>query len=101
MSAGSLMDEVCHDGVGEMTFEAVPAFDLAAPALEFQLDERTQATEEMVVDGSLPTHEEPLGVADLFNRTMITLDGPVFAMGMAEGMPSHFHALFFRGSKAA
>jgi hypothetical protein len=40
-------------------------------------------------------------VADLLDGAMITLDGPMFLMSMAEGMPGHFHALFFRGSKAA
>ena len=97
----SLLDEVGHDCVGEVTFEAVPAFDLSTPALEFQLHERTQTTEEMVADGSLPTHEELFGVADLFDGTMIALDGPVLLMSLGEGVPGHFHALFFRGSKAA
>ncbi len=101
MRACSLLDEAGHDGIGEVTFEPIPALDLAAPALEFEFDERTQATEEVVADGLLAAHEEALGVADLLDGTMITLNAPVFLMGMMEGAPSHFHALFFRGSKAA
>ena len=99
--ACSLLDEVCHDGIGEVTFEAVPAFDFAAPALEFEFDERTQAAEEMVADGLFAAHKEPFGMADLLDGTMIALHGPVLPVGMVEGVPSHFHALFFRGSKAA
>ena len=101
MRAGSLLDEVGHDRVGEVAFEAVPAFDLPAPALEFEFHERTQATEEMVADGLPAPHEEPFGVAELLEGPMITLDGPMLPVGLREGMPSHFHALFFRGSKAA
>ena len=101
MRVCSLFDEVSHGVIGEVTFEAVPAVDLAAPALEFQLHERTQATEEMVADGLLATHEEPFGVADLLEGAMVALDGPVLPVGMIEEVPSHFHALFFRGSKTA
>ena len=101
MSVCSLLDEVGHDGVGEMTFEAVPAWDLPAPALEFEFHERPQATEEMIADGLLAAHEEALGVADLLDGPMITLNRPVLPVGLLEGVPSHFQALFFRGSKAA
>ena len=101
MSAGSLLDEVGHDCIGEVTFEAVPALDLSAPALEFQLHERTQATEEVIADGLPAAHEEALGVADLLDGTMIALDGPMLPVGLMERAPSDFHALFFRGSKAA
>ena len=101
MSACSLLDEVRHDRVGEMTFEAVPALDLSAPALEFEFHERTQATEKVVADGLLATHEEPFGVANLFDGAVIALNGPVLLMRMSEGGPRDFHALFFRGSKAA
>ena len=101
MRACSLLDEVSHDNIGEVTFKAVPALDLATPALEFQLHKRPQATEEMVANGLFAAHEEAFGMANLFDRTMITLDGPVFLMGMMEGGPGDFHALFFRGSKAA
>ena len=81
MSACSLLDEAGHDRVGKVTFEAVPAFDLAAPALEFQFHERTQGAEEMVADGLLATHEEAFGVADLLDGTMVALDAPVLSMG--------------------
>ena len=101
MRACSLLDEVSHGVIGEMTFEAVPTLDLPAPALEFEVGERTQATEEMVADGLLATHKEPIGVADLFEGPVVALDSPVFLMGMMEGVPGDFHALFFRGSKAA
>ena len=101
MSACSLLDEVCHGGISKVTFKAVPALDLSTPALEFEFHERPQATEEMVADGLLAAHKEPFRVADLLDGTMITLDGPVFLMGLSEGVPSDFHALFFRGSKAA
>jgi hypothetical protein len=96
-----LLDEVGHDRVGEMTFEAVPALDLSAPALEFEFHERTQATEKVVADGLLAAHKEPFGVANLFEGAVIALNGPVLPVGMMEGVPSHFQALFFRGSKAA
>ena len=101
VSACSLLDEVRHDRVGEMTFEAVPALDLSAPALEFEFDERTQATEEVVADGLLATHEEPFGVANLLDGAVIALNGPVFLMSLREGAPGNLQALFFRGSKAA
>ena len=101
MRACSLLDEVSHSVIGKMTFEAVPVLALAAPALEFEFGERTQATEEVVADGFVATHEEPFGVADLFEGTVIALDGPVLPVGLLEGSPGDFHALFFRGSKAA
>ena len=101
MSACSLLDEGGHSLIGEVTFEAVPALDLAAPALEFAFHERPQATEEMVADGSLATHEEAFSVAHLLDRTMVALDGPMLPVGMSKGVPSHFQALFFRGSKVA
>ena len=101
MSVCSLMDEVCYDCISEAAFEAVPALDLPAPALEFEFDKRPQATEEMVADGLSAAHKESFGVADLLDRPMIALDGPVLPVGLLEGAPSHFHALFFRGSKAA
>ena len=101
MRTSSLLDEVSHDCIGEVAFEPVPAFDLPSPALEFEFDEGTQATEEMVADGLLGAHEEALGMADLLERTMKTLNGPVFLMGLLESVQSHLHALFFRGSKAA
>ena len=101
MKACSLLDEAGYGPVGNMALERVPAFDLATPASEFQLHERTQATEEVVADGLLAAHEEAFGVADLLDRPMIILDGPMFPVGLLEDVPSHFHALFFRGSKAA
>ena len=101
MKVCSLLDEVGHGLVGEVTFERVPAFDLAAPALEFEFHERTQAAKEMVVNGLLAAHEEAFGVADLLEDAMITLDGPMFTVGLLEGVPGDFPALFFRGSKAA
>ena len=101
MRACSLLDEADDGGIGEATFEGVPTFDLATPASNFELAERTQATEEEVADGLLATHKEPFGVADLFEGTMVTLDAPVLAMHVPEGAVSDFHALFFRGSKAA
>ena len=101
MRACSLLDEVCHGRIGKVAFEAVPAFDFSALALEFEFHERTQATEEMVAGGLLATHEEPLGVADLLEGAMVALDGSVLPVGLLEGVPSDFHALFFRGSKAA
>ena len=82
MKACSLLDEVCHGLVGHAAFEGVPALDLAAPALEFECDERTQATEEVVADGSPATHEEAFSVAHLLERTMRALDGPMLPVGM-------------------
>jgi hypothetical protein len=76
MRACSLLGEVGHGNIGKVAFEAVPAFDLSAPALEFQIHECTQATEEMVADGLLPTHEESFGVTDLLARTVIALNAP-------------------------
>ena len=93
-----LLDEVGHRVVEEMTFERVPAFELPAPALDFQLHERTQGAEKMVADGGFPAHEELLGVADLLNGPMVALDGPVLLMGMHEVTVGDFHPLFFRGS---
>ena len=101
MRANSLLDEVGHDGIGEVAFEAVPVLDLSTPALKFEFDKRAQATEEMVADGLLAAHEEPLRMADLLEGAMITLDGPMFLMGLMKGALGDFHALFFRGSKAA
>ncbi len=101
VSACSLLNKGGHGLVGNVAFEAVPTFDLPAPALEFEFHERTQATEEVVADGLLAAHEEALGVADLLDRPMIALDGPVFPVRLLEGGPGDFHALFFRGSKAA
>ena len=101
MRVCSLLDEASDGCIGEVTFEAVPALELAAPALEFEFGEGPQATEEVVADGLPATHEEPFGVADLLERTMVAFDGPMFAVGMVKGVPSDFHALFFRGSKAA
>ena len=101
MSVCSLLDEGGHACISEVTFEAVPARDLSAPALEFEFDERAQATEEVVADGLPAAHEEALGVTDLLDGTVITLDGPVLPVGLREGAPGHFQALFFRGSKAA
>jgi hypothetical protein len=95
------LDEVCHRLVGEMAFERIPAFDLSAPALEFQLDESPQGTEEMVADGGLPAHEKPFRVADLFDRSMIALNAPMLPVKAFEVALSGFHALFFRGSYAA
>ena len=69
MSACSLLDEVCHSVIDEVTLERVPALDLSAPALEFECHERTQAPEEMIADGLPAAREEPRGMADL-------LDGP-------------------------
>ena len=69
MKVCSLLDEGDYDRIGEVTFEAVPAWDLSAPALEFEFDERTQGAEEMVLDGLLAAHEEALGVADLLDHT--------------------------------
>ena len=65
MRACSLLDEVCHDSIDEVAFEAVPALDLAALALEFEFEKRPQATEEVVADGLLATHEKAFGMADL------------------------------------
>ena len=65
MRAYSLLDKVGYGGIGEVAFETIPAFDLAAPALEFEFHERPQATEEVVADGLFATHEEPLGVTEL------------------------------------
>ena len=101
MSTCSLLDEVGHGLIGNVALEGVPAFDLSAPALEFECHERTQAAEEMIVDGLFAAHKEPFRVADLLDGAVITLDGPVLLMGLVEGAPSHFQALFFRGSKAA
>ena len=50
MLACSLLDEICHNVIGEVTFEAVPVLDLTAPALEFEFHERAQAAKEMVAD---------------------------------------------------
>ena len=101
MRACSLLDEADDGGIGEATFEGVPTFDLATPASNFELAERPQGAEKVVADGLLPTHEEAFGMADLFESTMVTLDAPVLAMHVPEGAVSDFHALFFRGSKAA
>ena len=98
MKVHSLPDEVGHSVVEEMTFERVPAFDLSAPALDFQLHERTQSAEKMVADGGFPAHEELLGMADLLDGTMVTLDAPMLAMHVTEVTQGNFHALFFRGS---
>lgn len=65
------------------------------------MKESTQATEDVVADCLLPAHEEPFGVADLFEGAMITLDAPVLAVDVSEGAVSDFHALFFRGSYCA
>jgi hypothetical protein len=101
VSACSLSDEVCHRLIGEMAFERVPALDLSAPASNFQLHEGAQSAEEMVANGGLPAHEELLGAAELLEGAMVALDAPMLAMNMEEIAPSGFHALFFRGSKAA
>ncbi len=106
MSACSLLDKAGHNHVGEVTFEAgevtfeaVPALDLSAPALEFEFDKRTQAAEKMIADGLLAAHEEALGVADLLDRTMIALNDSMLLMGLLEGAPGNFHALFFAGQR--
>jgi hypothetical protein len=71
VSACSLLDEVCHCLIDEMAFERIPAFDLSAPALDFQLHEGAQGAEEMIANGSFPAHEEAFCAAEL-------LDGPVW-----------------------
>ena len=95
MKVCSLLDEGGDDRIGEVTFEAVPAWDLSAPALEFEFDERTQAAKKVVANGLLAAHEEAFGVADLLDGAVIALNRPVFPVGLLEGAPSHFHALFF------
>src|SRR3954452_23057789 len=78
-----------------MTFERVPAFDLSAPALDFQLHERTQGAEKMVADGGFPAHEELLGMADLLDGTMVTLDAPMLAMHVTASNPRQLSCAFF------
>jgi hypothetical protein len=53
-----------------------------------------------VTDGVFPTHEEPLGMTDLLERTMVALDAPVLTMNVVEKSLSHLHALFFVGRTA-
>lgn len=97
----SLLNEVGDGCIGEMTFEGVPAFDLSTPALEFQVDEGAQTTEEVVLDGSFPAHEELLRSTDLFDGAVVALDAPVLPVDVLEVAQGNFQAVFFRGSYAA
>jgi hypothetical protein len=65
-----LPDKVSDGLVGEVTLEVIPGRDQAARAFELQLHESAQCTEDVVTDGVFPTHEEPLGMTDLLERTM-------------------------------
>jgi hypothetical protein len=62
------------------------------------VQESPQRTEDVVADGMLPTHKEPLAMAELLEGTMVALDAPVLTMHVAEETLGHLHALFFRGS---
>jgi hypothetical protein len=48
------------------------------------LQESPQRTEDVVADGVLPTHEEPLGMAELLEGTMVALDAPVLTLNVAK-----------------
>ena len=58
-----LPDKVSDGLIREVAFEFIPGSDQTACALELQVHERPQRTEDVVANGVLPTHEEPLGMA--------------------------------------
>jgi hypothetical protein len=90
-----LPDKVRDGLIRQVAFEFIPGSDQAAGAFELQVQESPQRTEDVVTDGVLPTHEEPLGMADLLEGTMVALDAPMLTMNVAEEALGQLHALFF------
>jgi hypothetical protein len=101
VTASPSMDEAGHRLVNEVALERIPALDLSAPTLDFQMHKGAQGAEEVGADVCFPAHEEAFGTAELFDGAMITLNAPMLPMHMAERADGDFHALFFRGSWAA
>ena len=96
-----LLDEVSNRAVDEVPFKFIPAGDQATEASLLQLEEGPQGAEDMIANGPLPAHEEPLDMAGLLEGPMITFNGPVLPADMHEVTLGDFHALFFRGSYCA
>ena len=84
--------------IGEVAFELIPGTDLPTEATHFELEERSQATEDVVMNRALPAHEEAADVADLLERVVVALDLPLQAADVPEVAKGDLHALFFRGS---
>ena len=96
------LPDKARDGlIRQVAFEFIPGSDQAAGAFDLQVQESPQRAEDVIADGLLPTHQEPLGMAELLEGTMVTLDAPMLTMHVAKVALSHLHALFFRGSYCA
>ena len=92
-----LLDEGSNRLVNEVAFEFIPTGNQATEAPLLQLEKGAQGAEDVIANGPLPAHEELLGVADLLEGAMVTLDAPMLAMNVTEVTQGNFHALFFAG----
>ena len=90
-----LSDEVSDGLIGEMAFDFIPGSDQTAGAFELQVHEGAQRTEDVVADGVLPTHEEPLGMAELLEGTMERTRCPSAGDARGEKSPGPLPFAFF------
>ena len=90
-----LPDEVSDGLIGEVAFDFIPGSDQTAGAFELQVHEGAQRTEDVVADGVLPTHEEPLGMAELLEGTMERTRYPSAGDARGEKSPGPPSCAFF------
>jgi hypothetical protein len=93
-----LVDEVSDRLVNEVAFEFIPTGNQSPAASLLQLEKGAQGAEDMIANGPLPAHEEPLRMAGLLDHPMVAFNEPVLPLDVHEVTLGDFHALFFRGS---
>ena len=90
-----LSDEVSDGLIGEVAFDFIPGSDQTAGAFELQVHEGAQRTEDVVADGVLPTHEEPLSMTELLEGTMERTRYPSAGDARVERSPGPLPFAFF------